>query len=258
MKSFDSIFEESKQEASNLNLEKDVFPSFRDLPGPYKFLTAVKTQYQNKDEEALRIASSQDPILTDLYLKKSKPLTGYSSPDKYVALDTIDSRHIMMSTIIFSHLGRSIDNVVEIGAGFGNWIRLNEDIIDFKSWTMIDMDFVSQLQKWYVDQTVSKKDLANFVSVDRDNQFNNWNNNVKNVDLIIGSHSLSEFSLNTFNFYYDNILPKTRYLFYATHKYQPSKPLVSTKLDMLSKKFNIIKQVENQTGKCLNILYEIK
>lgn len=260
MKSFEDIFEKSKQEALSLNLENTVFPSFRDNPGPYRFLTAIKEQYWNKDNEALAIAESQSKELFEAYISKSKPLVGYSSEEKYVPIDTVDSRHIMMNTIIFSHLGKKLDNIVEIGAGFGNWIRLNENIIDFKSWTMIDIGFVSRLQKWYIDQTVSKKELAQFISIDQTEDaifFKDWVSTAK-IDLIIGSHSLSEISLEMFKTYYETILPKTQYFFYATHKSQPSKSLVLTKLSMLSDMFNIVKEVENQNGKCINILYEIK
>lgn len=258
MKSFDIVFEESKKAASSLDLERDIFPSFRDKPGPYKFLTAVKNQYWNKDDEALAIAISQDSSLAELYINKEKPLVGYSSKEKYVPIDTVDSRHIMMSTIIFSYLGRSIGNVVEIGAGFGNWIRINENIIDFQTWTMIDIEFVSRLQKWYIDQTISNKEKAKFISVDVNGEFDNWLDNLESIDLVIGSHSLCEVSLEIFTTYYEKILPKTKYLFYATHKQQPSKSLVVTKLNMLSDRFKIIKQIDNQDTKCVNILYENK
>lgn len=258
MKSFENVFEESKQEAIALDLERDIFPSFRDKPGPYRFLTAVKNQYWNKDDEALQIASSFDSKLFELYLAKVKPFTGYSSKEMYVPLDTIDSRHIMMNCMIFSRLGKSINNIVEIGAGFGNWIRLNENIIDFKSWTMIDMAFVSRLQKWYVNQTVSNRDTAKFISVDEDSQFQDWIANNNCIDLVIGSHSLSEFSMDVFNLYFETVLTKTKYFFYATHKCQPSKSLISTKMEMLQTRFNIVDQIENQHGKCVNILYEVK
>lgn len=258
MKSFSSVFDECKNEASKYNLETEIFPSFRDNPGPYRFLTAVKDQYWKKDEEALEIAVTQDRELTAQYLSKTKPNVGYSSTEKYVKLDTIDSRHIMMNAFIFSHIGKSVENVVEIGAGFGNWIRLNENIIDFKTWTMVDIGFVSQLQKWYTDQTLSNKDLARFVSFDDHELFDQWIETLSPIDLTIGSHSLSEISIEIFNLYLEKILSKTRYLFYATHKYQPSKALINTKLELLNQKFNIVKQVENQYGKCLNILYEAK
>ena len=163
----------------------------------------------------------------------------------------------MMSTIIFSAIGKDINNVVEIGAGFGNWARLNNDIINFNKWTMIDLEFVTKLQKWYINQTVTNSSNIDFVSVDTPT-FNPWASNLKEVDLVIGSHSLSEVSIEVFNLYYDTVLPKTRYFFYAAHKSQPSKKLLHTKLKMIAEKFNIITEVESSEGKVINILYEKK
>ena len=256
MKSFDNVFETSKEETKTIILE-EFFPSFRDNPGPYKFLTAVKSQYYDVDQEAIDIANLIDFNLADQYLKKEKPLVGYSSPDKFVALDTVDSRHIMMNTLIFSTIGRDIKNIVEIGAGFGNWIRLNNDIVNFDKWTMVDLEFVSKLQKWFVSQTMPNDLRAEFISVDTD-LYNTWANQLDSIDLIIGSHSLSEISLDIFEMYYETVLPKTQYLFYAAHRMQPSKDLLRTKLLMLSDKFNIIKEVESSEGKVINILYERK
>jgi len=254
MKSFNQVFETSKEETKKLNLE-EFFPSFRNNPGPYKFLTAIKSQYYDIDQEAIDIAKTTNKLLAEQYLKKEKPLTGYSSPAEFIPLDTVDSRHIMMNTIIFSKLGKDVNNVVEIGAGFGNWIRLNNNIINFNKWTMVDLEFVSKLQKWFVNETMPNDHRAQFVSIDTDNK---WINNIEPIDLVIGSHSLSEISLDIFNMYYDRIFPHTRYLFYAAHKVQPSKELLHTKLNMLSKKFNIITEVESSKGKVINILYEKK
>lgn len=255
MKSFNDVFETSKEEVKNLNLE-EFFSSFRDKPGPYKFLTAIKNQYHEIDQEALGIAMAVNSNLTKDYLSKEKPLVGYSSLEKYVELDSVDCRHIMMNTIIFSQLGRNVENIVEIGAGFGNWIRLNTDIINFKKWTMVDLEFVSKLQQWYVKNTINDN-RACFVSIDT-NLFESWTKDLKPIDLVIGSHSLSEISLDIFQIYYNKVLPKTKYLFYAAHKQQPSKELLHTKLKMLNQMFNIITEVESSNGKVINILYEKK
>ena len=254
MKSFDEVFEKSKEEIKQINLE-EFFPSFRDNPGPYKFLTAIKSQYYDVDNEAISIAKSIDINLANEYMKKEKPLTGYSSPDKFVPLDSVDCRHIMMNTIIFSKLGRDINNIVEIGAGFGNWIRLNNNIINFKKWTMVDLDFVSQLQRWYIKETLQNDSRVQFVSIDTNNY---WINNVGPIDLVIGSHSLSEVSLDVFQMYYNKVLPHTKYLFYAAHKSQPSKELLRTKLNLLSERFKVINDVESSSGKVINVLYENK
>lgn len=255
MKSFSEVFDNSREETKNINLE-EFFPSFRDNPGPYKFLTAIKSQFYEVDQEALNIAKEINFELANEYINKPKPLIGYSSKEKYIPLDTVDCRHIMMNTIIFNHLGKSVGNVVEIGAGFGNWYRLNHGIINFQSWSMVDLEFVTKLQKWYISETVSN-DKAIFVSADT-GQYNEWTKKIFHVDLIIGSHSLSEISLDIFENYYKTIFPKTRYLFYAAHKSQPSKKLLRSKLKMLADMFNVITEVESSDGKVINILYEKK
>jgi hypothetical protein len=256
MKSFDIVFQESENQLTGRNLD-EVFKSFRDQPGPYHFLTATKTQYWHPDTEALEISNSVNQELTQQYLKKEKPLLGYSSKDYYVPLDHVDSRHIMMSTIIFSTIGKEIDKIVEIGSGFGNWIRLNTDIINYNNWTMIDLDFVSKLQKWYVSQTVKSRGSINYVSSDTE-QYNQWLNNLDSIDLVIGAHSLSEFSLPVFEDYFNSILPKTKYFFYATHNTQPSKSLVYKKLEMINNHFNPIVSISSQHGKVSNILFQRK
>ncbi len=257
MKSFDPVFKQSENLANSLDLETEVFKSFRDRPGPYHFLTATKTQFWQPDQEALDISKSIDSVLFEAYLKKEKPLTGYSNKDCYVPLDEIDSRHIMMSSIIFSKLGTQVDNIVEIGAGFGNWVRLNHGIINYNSWTMIDLEFVTKLQKWYVNQTVRNTSNIHYISSDTE-QYNKWIENPITIDLVIGAHSLSEFSLPVFETYYNDILAKTKYLFYATHNTKPAKSLVVEKLKMLDKLFNPIISIKSKGGKVSNILYQRK
>jgi hypothetical protein len=257
MKSFDEVFIFSKNLASTLNLELEIFPNFRNNPGPYQFLTATHTQYWNPDEEALGIANSVDSNLASIYRKKEKPATGYSSLKLYVPLDAIDSRHIMMSTIIFSTLGKKFNNIVEIGAGFGNWVRLNEGIIDFEKWSMIDLGFVSDLQKWYTTKTINDQHKLEFIKADT-TELSNFAERTAFIDLVIGAHSLSEFSLEIFEMYFNKIILNSKYLFYATHKSQPSKGLIRAKIQMIEKRFEAIKELPSQNGKVLNILYKRK
>lgn len=255
MKSFDDVFKNSEIIANSLNLQ-EVFNTFRENPGPYQFLTATKSQYWEADKEALEIANSTNFLLAQEYLKKEKPLLGYSSKETYVPIDQVDSRHIMMSTIIFSTLGRDIKNIVEIGAGFGNWARLNTNIVNYNNWTMIDLKFVSNLQKWYVSQTITNSKI-NFISADTD-EYKSWTSSIQDIDLVIGAHSLSEFSLPIFEEYLDNILTKTTYFFYATHTTQPSKSLIEKKLTLINEKFDPVVLVSSQNTKVLNILYKRK
>lgn len=250
MKSYNEIFEKSKTEFSQLNVDK-LFLSFRDNPGPYHFLTAVGKQRFFPDVEALDIAKKINLDLANAYINIPKPKIGYSNEDSYVPIDAIDSRHIMMSTFIVHHLGKKIDSIIEIGGGFGNWARINSEIIDFKTWEIIDLDFVLPLQKWFLTNTINSIDKLIFLDAFEKKE-------PKFRDLCIAAHSLSEMALDIFKNYLNDVLLNSNFIFYATHKSLPSKELVDIKLELLSENFSIVDTVESEKGKVLNILYKNK
>ena len=101
------------------------------------------------DFSALIEAHEQDENLLSKYLDIPKSDLGYGKNLEYKFLDRADSRHIMMSTIITSYK-KDFNTIVEIGGGYGNWYRLNRNIMEFKKWYIIDLPFVLDLQKWYL------------------------------------------------------------------------------------------------------------
>lgn len=250
MKSYNEVFEKSKKDYLKLNTEFN-FSSFRDTPGPYQFLTAAGKERWSPDQEALDIAANINNELAKKYTDIKKPSVGYSNNNSYVSIDAIDSRHIMMSTFIFHHLGTNIEKIVEIGGGFGNWARLNSEVVNFSSWEIIDLDFVIPLQQWFLKNTVSNCNKIIFLDASKKNK-------IKFRDLCIGAHSLSELDLEIFNNYLDTILINSKFIFYSTHKSLPSKELVDIKLKILANKFLIVDQFESEKGKVLNILYKNK
>lgn len=251
MKSYNSVFENGKNDASCLDVES-IFSNFRDNPGPYKFLTATAKEKKNPDTEALDIAKNINSKLVTTYLQKIKPLLGYSTKENYVEIDAIDSRHIMMSTIIVNYLGKDIKKIVEIGGGFGNWARINEDIINFDSWTIIDLGFVLKLQKWYLSNVLFDYSKIVFLNAEE------LDHAIADIDLVIGAHSLSEIDLYFFKKYLELILSNTKYFFYSTHVTLPSKELVNYKLTLLDEQFDRVVTVVSENQKVLNILYKIK
>ena len=71
------------------------------------------------------------------------------------ALDNLDSRHYMMSCFVYDYFKQnniSLTNILEIGGGFGNWSYINENIMKYNKWTIIDLDFVIKLQKWFLEK----------------------------------------------------------------------------------------------------------
>lgn len=246
MDNFEPVFNRAEKHAIGR------FENFRDQYDAYHFLLPVGPDRAAPDHEAIGIAVLTDLPLATAYLAKIKPDVGYAKREDYVPLDAIDSRHLMMSTLIFSKLGRRIRNIVEIGGGFGNWVRLNEGIIDFDSWKIIDLPFVCELQRWYLSRTlyqsqakvrvVAVNDVADFV----------------NAELTIAAHSLSELSHDTFTGYVDGPLRRTRYLFYAANMVYPSRDSALSKLEVLDERFKRISETWHYGGQVVNILYERK
>ena len=86
--------------------------------------------------------------------------------------------------------------------------------------------------------------------------YSEWNSNQKSFDLVIGTHSLSEFSFDVFYSYFTNIIVKSKYLFYCYHNTRPSPELIQTKLHIIQTKFKLVKSVLSENGNVTNSLYE--
>jgi len=240
---FTPIFEECRKKVG-----KD-YSSFRSDPAFY-FLAPFKDQVKQPDPEALKIADMQDAPLAHKYLSIPKPNLGYSDL-KFCPLDVVDCRHIMMSTIIFKHL-KDIKAVAEIGGGFGNWARLNLQVQDIDSWTIIDLDFVLDLQLWFLQNSLPDNLYSKVSFIDAESQIQ-----LEPVDLVIGAHSLSEISLDLFMDYM-RIIKDAKYLFYARHKSMPSVELSNKKMDILLSMFDVIENVESENGAVDNYLLKRK
>ncbi len=251
MKSYNDVFINSKNLAPND--VSSLFASFRDNPGIYHFLTAKGKNKSRPDTEAIAIGLSVNPEVFNLYYKQEKPNLGYENASNYVPIDSLDSRHMMMSTIIVNYLGTNIKKIVEIGGGFGNWVRINYDVIDFDSWTIIDLDFVIPLQQWYLKNTIV--DISKIIFEDANTY---TNKSFHNIDLVIGAHSLSEVEFDIFENYVHHVVRNSNFLFYSTHINLPSAELVDKKLTLLEKYFDTIIDIPSEKGSVKNILFKNK
>ena len=203
------------------------------------------------DDNALKIGRNINPdIMSKLLSMSSSTL--------------LDSRHCMMLTLFLHHVKPdSTVNYCEIGGGYGNFCRLIHKYIGFKSWTIFDLSFVSDLQDNYLSKrlpTVSlNREALSPVGI---NLVNTNNRNeaaylLKDIDVTFATHSLSEFSFNEFMWYYNNILTKTKYLLYATQ----INPNISTaklckkKMTYLEMVFFPVFKVSTEDNNVLIILY---
>lgn len=246
LEGFKNIFLECERKSKVVDLEKEI-ENFKNS-GTYHFVTAAAKEVGPIDECALAAAKQINNELCGKFLNKGPSRSGGG----FNTMDIIESRHVMMSTFIFSNLGLEFNSIVEIGGGYGNWLRLAENIVNYKSWTIIDVPFVKKLQQWFLSREVQNLDAVNLISTE---ELDDWLKKFENASLVIGAHSLSELVWEDFEYYYEKILRKSQYLFYATHVNRPSKELVNLKLTRISKNFKEVKTLMSESGNVINRIY---
>lgn len=204
------------------------------------------------DEEAISIAKEINIDMYEGYLDllKGRAIVGYDgSTTKYAHYNNLDSRHIMMSILLFSSLCKPLKTIVEVGGGYGNWLYLNRTK-KFNKWIIIDLPHVGELQKYYLTNTNVNLDNVQFVSA-----FDYKQVESEDIDLLIGAHSLSEVSFDIFSDYFKCIISKSKYFFYCYHKFRPSLKLIDAKIKMINTQFILVNSVMSENGNVNNCLY---
>ena len=210
------------------------------------------------DLEADSIAKITNLEMYEMYKKllPTRIKLGYSDHMTSIYSDytNLDSRHIMMFVILFTHIPSSPDSILEIGGGFGQWLTLNKHR-SFSKWTIIDLPHVSLLQNWYLDkQGISKSVYETVSALDYDD----WNSKHTIFDLVIGTHSVSEFAFDVFYTYFNKIIIKSKYFYFCYSKYGPSPELIQKKLNVILTKFEPIVSISSENDIVINCLYKIK
>lgn len=258
MYGYSHLFNQSVEESNKVNpVEQDkIFRSFRIHNELYGYIHNGDTP---PDEEAVSIAKNINSQLYDKYvdnLKNRKDLGFDGTTTVYAKFSNLDSRHIMMSMVLFDtldKLGKSntVENIIEIGGGFGGWLTLNNNVQQFKKWTIIDLPHIGLLQQWYLTNQSISNDHYRLVSatnyldvVERDK-----------IDVVIGSHSLSEFAFDVFYQYYTNVIKNSRFFFYAYHNRLPSVDLINTKLKIIENDFRLENKILSEQCNVSNCVY---
>ncbi len=132
-------------------------------------------------------------------------------------------------------------NIVEIGGGYGNCIRLINNIIYYKKYTIIDLPYMLELQKYFL-----KNEINNIENIEFINGLNNlYDYSKMNINLVIATHSLSELDYSKFIYYMNNVVNKSLYFYYGYNKNCPSKKLIDKKLEyILNNNYIIINSYE--------------
>ena len=192
--------------------------------------------------------------LFDSFRRQGKSQLGYEGTRP---MDAIESRHLMMMTLLFEIVGTEQKHIVEIGGGFGNWTRLAQNVIGFDEWTIIDLPFVSKLQKWFLRKELEDDfyDKVNFVTT---KNYPDWKKEFKGADVVIGAHSLNEFALEDFEEYFESVVKKCEFFFYATPVDGPSIELVEKKNKIISEFFENAHYLLTEEDRVSNIVYKRK
>ena len=256
MYGYKDIFDRSTSKFNSMTSVTDkLFENFRSEFELYGF---IDNGDHPPDLEADSIAKITNPAMYEMYkeLLHTRIKLGYSDrmTSTYSDYTNLDSRHIMMFVILFTHIPSSPDSILEIGGGFGQWLTLNKHR-SFSKWTIIDLPHVSLLQNWYLDkQGISKSVYETVSALDYDH----WNSKHTTFDLVIGTHSVSEFSFDIFYSYFYKIIIKSKYFYFCYNKYGPSPELIQKKLNIIHTKFEPIVSIVSENDKVINCLYKIK
>jgi hypothetical protein len=252
MNGYKHVFDKSIQKYSEITKDPDtLFESFRSEKDIYGFIDNGDTP---PDREADSIAKNTNLRLYESYrdILKTRVKLGYAnSSSTHSDYTNLDSRHIMMSVLLFSNIQEPLSSIVEIGGGFGNWLTLNR-MQSFKTWTILDLPHLCLLQNWFLEKQGVPKTMYEMVSAFN---YTDWASAHSSFDLVIGSHSVSELLFDVFYPYFMNVISKSKYFFYCYHNTRPTPELIRAKLQTIQTKFKSIVNVLSEQGNVTNSLY---
>ena len=250
MDGYSHVFNRASQQFEQSNDKNKVLESFRSEKMIFGFL---ENDDQPPHEESVYLAKKLNLSFYEKYvaLLKDRPAVGYEgSSTNYADYNQLDSSHIMMSVFLFTKLPEPLKTVIEVGGGYGNWFYLNRTQ-PFKSWVTIDLPHVCELQKWYLSKM--NIDLTKWTNVSA-YDYSEYSN--KPVDLVIGAHSLSQFSFSTFEEYFNNIVQHAKYFYYCYETDLPTPELIAKKLELIKTRFTVLDSLVSGHGKIINNLYK--
>lgn len=240
--SYKHIFDEAIKVASETEF-RNTFETFHDHPELFHFIIAPPSQL-GTDTEAIEQATEINSTFTAKLIDKGPSLIGNGSTE----IDGVESRHILTLTYLLNQIGTEWGNVVEIGGGYGNYLRLVQDIVSYKSWSIVDLDYILDLQQWVFRNLGI--DTSNVHSIKSTEQLS------INPDLVIGVHSLSEFAAADFLNYYRTIIVKSKYFFYVTQQEYPSIALLRFKAQEIAKNFKLLDYAFYENGTSVMLMFE--
>jgi hypothetical protein len=250
MNSYKSIFDTATmnaQKISEIDMVHKIYPNFRYYGELFHFVMAANEWMYYSDPEAIRLSLHTNPSLTKHLVEVGPSRAGGGLP----TIDVIESRHILLLTWLFTQLNEdwSDKKIVEFGGGYGNFARLAHKVVSPREWIIVDLEYISNLQRWFLrEEEICDKNI-NFTTT-KDYK------SIDNIWLSIGTHSLSEMDIDTFMLYFDTSIKHSTYLFYANHNTRPSIDLIDKKFEVINTQFEVLAAQPYEDNNCTMYLFK--
>jgi len=208
-----------------------------------------------KGEDYVKAINEIDPELFD-YIDKFRENDKCGDPilkdfGKLGKISANTLRYIMSLAFIRKHFSTKLDNMtfVEIGGGYGGLCKVISCVVDFKSYTLIDLPSVVRLQRKYLEILGFDKDDPD-TPVRVVHFYDSENIDVdKEYDICISEYCISEFDIPGQEFYIDNVIGKSKNAYLLInfhHSGGYNHPDVTTPfMDKLKNYFDIVELIED-------------
>lgn len=215
-------------------------------------------EHVTKEQSDLYISEMKNPErLTEEHISQFRENDSVGNPvtfeyNQFGIVSPTTIRYIKNTLDIDTFLaGQKVDNIVEIGGGYGGLCRALSVLVDFENYLIVDLPEVNQL---------SNKYLSNFKNLNgkTSQAFYDEVASIEGIDLLISNYAYSECTFELQKSYYDNIIVNSD-KFYITYNNITTTNMSSDYfIEYASKDFDI--QIEEEVRKCHTnfILYGTK
>lgn len=146
----------------------------------------------------------------------------YGSPDLYrdsevgeFSLTTLKYAYNALEIIDFLK-DQSTQKIIEIGGGYGGLSIILSGLLEFESYTLIDLPETCKLIDKYISNYENLGDRINSLSYLEIDNFD-----FENTDLVIAINSLSECDLDFQLKYFNSVISKSKYSYVIRNLYSP-------------------------------------
>lgn len=194
------------------------------------------------------------------------------------------AHHTFFLTALYDVLSRELGQnelsqlkLFEIGGGYGNLARMAAQVFSFSSWTIVDMHHVRQLQHWFLTTSLAETQFSIVLENDdvkaaSDAMTDSGHGRIQlvdsrrfltytltrqqHIDVVIATHSWSEFSLETFLHYWVILRDRATYILFSTQLTFPSEENITRKIDLILEWYSVLSVIKTEGGRVATYIFK--